>query len=107
VNFWGSDPDEENDDCHTGWDFESREEALSFFNEPERYIFDKKHLQRLLGQPFIVFIQIDGPDIHDKRRLREDYVREDSGEWEREIAMQAGMGLGVRAYNDAMGYGED
>jgi hypothetical protein len=28
-------------------------------------------------------------------------------EWQREQAMQAGMGLGVEAYNDAMGWGSD
>lgn len=29
---------------------------------------------------------------------------EEDDEWKREIAQQAGMGLGVEAYNDAMGY---
>lgn len=28
-------------------------------------------------------------------------------EWQREQAMQAGMGLGVEAYNDAMGWGDE
>jgi hypothetical protein len=29
---------------------------------------------------------------------------EDDGDWQREFAMQAGMGLGIAAYNEAMGY---
>lgn len=33
--------------------------------------------------------------------------RDDCSDWRLEQAMQAGMGLGVEAYNDAMGYGHD
>ena len=102
VNFWGSDPDAGNDDCDTGIDFATRDEALAAFQDPW------PHVNAAYFRPEdTAWFEVDGPDLYDKRpnpayRPR----RRDDGddEWRREQAMQAGMGLGVDAYNDAMGY---
>lgn len=101
--LWGSDPDAGNDDCHTGDEFDTLEEALKVFENPTEH--GGTYFRRCAGERSTVFIEIDGPDIYKKRRLRPDYIRVDDDEWRREIAMQAGMGMGVQAYNDAMGYG--
>lgn len=88
VNFWGSKPGD-NDDCFTGFDFEEKEAALKFYAgvHPIHY----------------AWIELDGPDIHEERK-NPHYKRRDDREWQREIAMEAGMLHGCDAYNDAMGY---
>ncbi len=94
VLEWGSHPDDENDDCFTGECFSSIESAIDAF---QAECFDSG----------VAYIELDGPDIHQirpnphhKPRSRE---REDAAD-RSERAMQAGMGLGVEAYNDEMGY---
>ncbi len=95
VNFWGSHPDEGNDDCFSGSDFSSAEEALAEFAEP---CFDRS----------VMYVEVDGPGVHELRRnfhySASARTREDAAE-RSERAMQAGMGLGVAGYNDEMGYG--
>ncbi len=94
VLFCGSHPDENNDDCWFGADFSNVHSALECFREEH---FDSG----------VAYIELDGPDIHQLRknphhkpRSRE---REDAAD-RSERVMQAGMGLGVEAYNDEMGY---
>ncbi len=103
VTFWGSDPDAGNDDCDTGVDFATRDEALAAFLDPF------PHVDAAYYRPEDTdWIEVDGPDLHDKRRNGAYRPRRASGvdhEWLCEIAMQAGMGLGVDGYNDAVGYG--
>jgi len=91
VNFWGSHPDEENDDCWDASDFESKEEALLCFEHDAR--------------ESVAYIEIDGPDIHDVRKNSAYNPSEDNDDdWKQERAMQAGMAFGCAGYNDAMGY---
>lgn len=82
VNWWGSNPDLENDDCWTGQDFPTLEEALNFYNaEPSAYYFRCTE-----------YIELDGPDIYQTRINPGFRPSKDDGEWEREIRMQAAMG---------------
>lgn len=102
VSYWGSHPDEDNDDCFTGRDFDTKEEAETFFNGqvqdppnlPGYYLHD------------VAFIEIDGPDVNEVR-ANPDFkskpaTRDDS--WQREIANEAGMLHGIEAFNEEMGY---
>jgi len=96
VNLWGSKPGT-NDDWWNSKDFETKEEALACFEKPEDYF---KKLE-----PSDVFIEIDGPDIHQERRIAPDYKeKDDCSDWQREMAMQNGMAFGVQGYNDTYGY---
>lgn len=72
VNLWGSNPNLENDDCWTGCDYATREEALAAYADP-RATFG--------GIPGVVltegeWVEIDGPDVHEERALKR-------GEWAR------------------------
>lgn len=94
VNHWGSHPDQDNDDCFTGDDFDSLEEAkASAFYQGAS--FDVK------------FIELDGPGIYEVREnpnySRRECKLQDSLE-RSEFAMQQGMAFGCQGYNEAMGY---
>lgn len=97
VNLWGSKPGA-NDDCHTGDDFDTREEALAIYLTPAAHF-------RPVDVASTGWVEIDGPGIHDERCINpRRKVRDALEDWRREIAMQAGMGLGIEAYNDEMGF---
>jgi hypothetical protein len=101
INLWGSKPGTD-DDCWTGVDVVTRAEALAIYENPAT-AFRPQDL-REQGE---LWIQLDGPDIHQDRKLKDadpDYNPHDMSDWHDEMAMQAGMGLGVAAYNDAKGY---
>lgn len=94
VNYWCSHPDDGNDDCSTGSDFRTLEQAEAAMGEGSHE----------LG---IAFLELDGPGVHRIERNPHYCPRRerlDDREWLREHAMQAGMGLGCDGYNDAMGY---
>jgi len=96
VNYWGSHPNEGNDDCWTGSDYETLEEALVAFNAP---VDEYYHTSTM-------YVSLVGPD-HEEYRKNPDFVPDQDisdDDWKREIAMQAGMMGGVEAYNDTMGY---
>jgi hypothetical protein len=110
VTLWGSHPDLVNDDCWTGDDFDSHEEALVCYRELTKRPWDHP-LGKSCGH--WEFMMIDGPGVHEIianpdqktcQRKRRELAREDR-EWRREIANEAGMLYGIEAYNDAMGYG--
>jgi hypothetical protein len=114
VTLWGSNPDEtDNDDCWTGDDFTTREEAISAYREVVMFP-DHSKLSRVCGpRGSWEYVMIDGPDnTHEvtqnpDRPSCERHRRELAGgdrEWQREQALEAGMLHGVEAYNDAMGY---
>ncbi len=97
VNEWGSNPDEtDNDDCWTGTDFLTSEEACTAFMLLASGGAD-------CGTAYIV---LDGPDIHLVAKNPKFKPSKDDGdaEWKKEIAMEAGMLHGIEAYNDEMGY---
>jgi len=109
VNLWGSHPDEDNDDCWTGSDFDTREEALDCYANPASHfrpcdLRSVTHIELARGTRDN---NVDGVVTDKVRRLpkakRAKRV-DDDREWQHEFANQAGMGLGVAAYNDAMGY---
>jgi hypothetical protein len=91
VDYWGSDPDEGNDDCWTGYDFATLDEARAkFAAEPDAYHCSDTAV-----------IVLDGPDVHEKRKnpgFRPS--KRDDSEWRSEAVMQAGMLGGCEAYND-------
>lgn len=101
VCLWDADPDSGADACNTGVDFATREEALAAFADPWA------HVNAAYYRPEgTAWLEVDGPDLHATRKnpAYRPSRDEDDGEWRRERAMQAGMGLGVQAYNDEMGY---
>lgn len=103
VLLFGSHPDLDNDDCWCGADFDTYEEALACFNDPAP--FGKG---MALSLPDSEYIMLDGyedePQIRKNPSFSRKAQRSDDGDWAREIAMQAGMGGGCQAFNDAMSY---
>jgi len=101
VNLWGSDPQAGNDDCNTGEDFATREEAMAAFLNPWS-VFNRTYFEACTA----VF-EIDGPDVYKTRENPEYTPTSDDTfdeDWRREIAMEAGMCMGIDSYNDYMGY---
>jgi len=103
VNWWGSHPDADNDDCWTGEDYATLAEAREAFASVPGNRYSPSHT--------VAFVELDGPDVYEVRpnpafdRARcEREDRADDQMWKNEIATQAGMGLGVEAYNDYMGW---
>lgn len=92
VNYWGSHPADGNDDCWSGDDFETLEEAVHCFHNPD-----------LRNNPR--FIELDGPGVYDVRENLEhrEESKEDS-DWHRETQHQAAMAFGVQGWNDYEGY---
>lgn len=104
VNEWGSHPYQDNDDCWCGSDHATLADA-------------RQELERRLKAPAsgdaTAYVVIEGPDVFEAhpvptyhtpeaRRRREREAQDEA--WRRELAMEAGMGLGVDAFNDAMGW---
>lgn len=92
VNFWGSDPAAGNDDCYSGNEYASFEEAMVAYNEPVK---DRD----------VAFVEIEGPNTYAKRHnpsFRPS--EEDDDGWRLEMAREAGMAFGCDAYNEAMGW---
>lgn len=95
VSFWGSHPDDNNDDCFSGSDFSNLTEAREEYDAP---CFDRA----------VMYVELDGPGVHE---IRQNFhyessarVRGEDAADRSERAMQAGMGFGVQGYNDEMGY---
>ena len=114
VCFWGSHPDADNDDCATAVDGLSLEQAQSIFNAADPRVRAQEVLKEndpTYDFPFAQyfsscpFVELDGPDRNEVRQWKTLPKRRAHADgWRREIAMEAGMCLGVDAYNDAMGY---
>jgi hypothetical protein len=112
VTLWGSNPDEtDNDDCWTGDDYATRDEAIIAYREVVMFP-EQSQLAKVCGRGGWEHIMIDGPDAHEVtrnpdraacRRHRRELAQSDR-EWQRERAMEAGMLHGIEAYNDEMGY---
>ena len=97
VNFWGSHPSLDNDDCWTGADYESKTEALKVYNLPASQFCETMSLCDA------EYIEIDGPDIYMvRRKFVAPAVTDD--DWRAEIAREEGMLGGIDAYNDHMGF---
>jgi len=99
VNLWGSDPQEGNDDCNTGGDYATREEALAVYNNPWSDF-------NPTFSACTAYIEIDGPDVYDSRP-NPDYAGptcDDDSDWIEEMARQNGMAFGCQGYNDTYGW---
>lgn len=98
VCLWGSHPDAGNDDCHTGDDFATLDEARAAFEAWDTHFAAGSVLST-------THVELDGPDVHEVKQVRakraDDYI---DAHWRHEMAMEAGMGLGIDAYNEVMGY---
>lgn len=91
-------PDNDADDCMTGEDFDTLEEARACIANLEGTF----SAASLAGCPFV---ELNGPEVYEvTRRPGVKVSRDNDGEWQREQAMQAGMAFGCDGYNDAMGY---
>jgi hypothetical protein len=114
VSLWGSHPDACNDDCWTGDEFATLEDALACYRALAGSIGNfalAEKLSKVTGHDW-EYVEIDGPDVHDVlrnpdqktqgRHRRE--AQRSNAEWQREIAHQAGMAFGCDGYNDMMGY---
>lgn len=107
VTLWDDTP-VETDTCRTGEDFATEKEARMCLAD--------------LGAHFphgwdVPYIMLDGPGVHEitcrtaaLKRAQHQRAK-DEREYEREArlerAMEAAMGMGIDAYNDAMGYGSE
>ncbi len=104
VNIWGSKPGT-NDDCWTGGDFADLAAARAAYADPSSMsTYIRNTIAGATGE---VWVEIDGPDVHMERRLRKANARAQARERAAdrlELATEAGMGLGVVAYNEAMGW---
>lgn len=105
VDFWGSNPDEGNDDCHMGEEFPTLEQARAAYDSPE---FPSHTPAYTVA--YIVLSTPDGSLWESKSNPAYDVARnaKEDVEFERmeraERATQAGMVFGCDGYNDAMGY---
>ena len=101
VAYWGSHPDEGNDDCFSGQDFDTIEDAKAFFKQdPSDTSVAYIELNEYVGVLDNGIRQIDTLEIRKNPRFQ----RVTDDDWRREQAMEAGMLHGVDAYNEIMGW---
>ena len=108
VDLWWSHPRAGNDDCCTGCEAPTLEEAERLLASVEEWA----HPSALRNTAWIIVMDADGNIVREKRNpsFKKPSPRraaEEDEEWRREIATQAGMAFGVEAYNEEMGYGLD
>lgn len=112
VLYWGSHPDQDNDDCYTGQDFETKEEAIAFFKGE---VQDPPNLPGYYHS-CVAFIEIDGLEDSELRTLGLERVRknpafrkesENDDGARSEMIMQAGMMGGLVGLNEAQSAFQD
>lgn len=108
VNLHYEDPeDPDSDGCATGHDFATLEEARA---EVVALLNGTSTVFRMPYYNDVPWIEIDGPDVNEVTRRPKLIAKlqrereEDDRAARREQAMEAGMGLGIHAYNEVMGY---
>lgn len=112
VALFLSHPDNENDDCVTGVDFDTLAEAEQCIADIIAYDAHCISKHPHFNMPYFrdtPFIMLDGPGVHrtiERHGIAKRAKREDSLD-RSEIAMQAGMAGGCDAYNEAMGWDTD
>lgn len=110
VDLWGSNPDEGNDDCFTGEEFPTLEQARERFSVLLASPSEFPSHQPAYQVAFIVLSNADGSVWESKANPAYDAARNaaEDAAFERECrserATQAGMEFGCDGYNDAMGY---
>lgn len=102
VLFWSSNPDEGNAECFEVAEFDSKHDAIDFFQAAEKSD---------LACRDIAYIEIDGVEDGELLAMGIQRLKKNSrfkkcadNSWQQEIAMQAGMQGGCQAYNDEMGW---
>lgn len=102
VNHWGSHPNAGNDDCWTGAEYSSLEDAEAAFNATLPAGWNPR--LALDVHTCTQYVELDGPDVNRVRKnpFYRKPAKDDS--WLREHATQVGMAFGCDGYNDAMGY---
>ncbi len=104
VNLWGSKP-RTDDDCWVGIDFDDQKDpeagtkaAVAYWNPEKTDLV--KFLDRGTGELWIEVACYGRTQMARKLRDASPDADDDSAD-RQERAMQAGMGLGIDAYNDA------
>jgi hypothetical protein len=100
VNYYCSHPDEGNDDCVTGFDFDTLGEAEVMF------VLDNPTYNngKLIRMEHVAYVELDGPGVNLVRENSSYTPEPESNSWKREIAMQHGMAFGCDGFNEVMGY---
>lgn len=106
VTLWDTHPDKEEDTCCTGIDFATLEEAEDCYQNIEKHFSygAPGGMRYWTNTPYVM---LDGPNVHKVRKrpgIKEYNSSQDDEMARREYAMQQGMGLGIDAYNEAMGW---
>ena len=113
MNCWGSHPDEGNDDCWTGDDYETLAEAEAaaanwreVFGQNSATFVEVIAWTGHVVRGLLEYERISVTQVISNTEIRRMKKRDDADDraWQREIAMEAGMCLGIDAYNDAMGW---
>jgi hypothetical protein len=98
INLWGSHPDAGNDDCVSGTDAATFEEAVAIFNAPEGHFF--KNAMR-----GIRFVEMVGSDVREIREVTNFLPHPEDTDCDvQEGKRLAAMSFGIQGYNDFMGY---
>ena len=121
INFWGSHPDEDNDDCWIGSEYQDAATALeAFASDPMELAMswctvsatEGASTQRMAALASLAqsvrdsaYIELDGPNVHGVRKnpyFKRGRKDADDRAWRAERAMEAGMLHGCDAYNDVL-----
>lgn len=101
VTIKGSRWESNEDDMHTASDFRTEEDARKAYGTIAAG-YCPPHLTTIAHYAGH-WVVIEGPGWFEEARIPGQRLDDDSA-WDREQAMQMGMGLGIDAYNDAMGW---
>ncbi len=110
VNLWGSHPDEENDDCWTGVDFETLEAARRWLDAPVFPSYCRSHSVAFMqavregdeNGNYIEESEVRKNPLYDERAAKRRRATEDAAD-RSEAQMQAAMGFGIQGWNDYEG----
>jgi hypothetical protein len=109
VLLFGSHPAEYNDDCWTGYDFDTQAQAEAFMANIKAVLDTCKTLGlcKFDSHFFLdgtTHLQLDGAGVAKVVQIAQPRSKAMDNDWQSEIAHQAGMMGGCDAYNDEMGY---
>ena len=108
VSLWGSRPGID-DDCWTSEKFETLAEARDCFDDPWSTFSEAHENAETAYVALTRNYLLAGRNYADELGVWQNpgfapRLVASNNDWRTERAMQAGMGLGVQAYNDEMGY---
>lgn len=97
VDEWGSHPDENNDDCWTGEEFPTLEEARAAYDTLTKGELDKHTAFVILSGEGVVIAIFKNPKFKPSQKDGVDEL------WRQESQNQAAMEHGVQGWNDYEG----